>query len=292
MNRSSEFIKNKALFGGYPTQEYVDLYENMGVRYFVDLTQNGEKRTIPYITQYTYINYPIQDFRIPSCWSSFAKLIIKLVNIIKNLPVNNMIYVHCRGGHGRAGVVVACILCYIYKISAADALALTTKYHGNRKEMRDKWRKLGSPQTRSQKHFVTKFFEPLYIYNNYSKYFTAGFNNNFSLSVNLSNIGIFPTATEAFKYLQSKEVNSMTTNMIRGCTGPVWETRDEELMYYILQQKFDQHSKIKKNLLCTGLRCIIVCSNNLYWGKKEKNGRNILGSMMGILREELYVKSS
>lgn len=57
MNRCSYFIQNKALFGSYPTQESVLELEEHGVRYFVDLTHNGEKNTTPYETKYKYIRF-------------------------------------------------------------------------------------------------------------------------------------------------------------------------------------------------------------------------------------------
>ena len=287
MNRSSEFITNKAFFGSYPTQEYVDKLEHMGVTHFVDLTRVGEKRIVPYKTQYNYIHYPIEDRRVPSDWNSFARLIIYLVYIIKNLPTGNMIYVHCKGGHGRSGIVVACILCYMYKISPSEAIAKTTRYHSRRKEMREKWRKMGSPQTRSQKHFVSKFFEPLYIYKDYSKYLTAGFSNNSIISVTLPKLGVtFPTAMEAFRACESlslDEIDGQFEDLIS------WKTKKEKIMYYILKLKFDQHPTIKKNLLSSGLRPIIECSNDSFWGTNEVRGRNKFGKMVGTLREELLM---
>ena len=77
MNRSSEFIENKALFGCYPRQENVKELEDMGVRYFIDLTCKGEKNIVEYTTQYTYINFPIKDRRIPSKWSDFSVFILQ-----------------------------------------------------------------------------------------------------------------------------------------------------------------------------------------------------------------------
>ena len=143
MERTSEFVKNKALFGGYPIQEQVDLFESLGVRYFVDLTCDGEKKITPYKTEYTYIRYSIPDRRVPTNWRSFSQFIIKIGNIIKGLSDGNKLYLHCKGGHGRSGVVVACLLCYLYNMAPPEALSMTTKYHSCRKEMREKWRKMG-----------------------------------------------------------------------------------------------------------------------------------------------------
>jgi protein-tyrosine phosphatase len=166
MEKSSYFIKEKALFGGYPSQENVDFFESINVKYFVDLTSTGEKHIIPYKTNYEYLNYPILDGCSPKDWDNFAQFIYTLSKIIANLGIDEKIYIHCKGGHGRAGVVVACLLCHIYKLKPFHALVKTKKYHNNRVEMREKWRRLGSPQTKSQKNFVYNFFNPLYIYKN------------------------------------------------------------------------------------------------------------------------------
>ena len=301
MERSSEFVKNKALFGSYPLQEHVDLFETLGVRYFIDLTCDGEKRITPYKTKYTYIRYPILDRRVPTNWRTFAQFIIKVGTIIKNLSTGEKVYVHCKGGHGRSGIVVACLLCYLYKITPPEALSKTTRYHSRRKEMRDKWRKMGSPQTRSQKHFVTKFFEPLYIYRNYSKYFSAGFSNDANITVMVPGFGLFPTATSAFCAFKDptnteyvKRLEEVTdTDTIRKIAsetheGKDWEDIRESVMYNVLHLKFEQHNVIRSHLMNTGLRSIIVRSVDLYWGKLDNSGKNTLGKMLTILRKNLY----
>ena len=286
MDRSSEFIKNKALFGGYPTQEYVNEYESMGVRYFIDLTYEGEKKITPYKTKYVYIRYPIKDCRVPTNWETYAQFIIKLGDIIRELRTGQRIYLHCKGGHGRCGIVVASLLCYLYRYSAPDALSKTSEYHNRRKEMREKWRRIGSPQTRSQKHFVTKFFEPLYIYNNKSSYFTVGFNNDIDIPVDLPDIGVFPTVTDAFNMVKKKWVKE------NGETN--WDLVKDDIMYIVIKYKFKQHESIRKNLLGTGLRPIVSISNDSYWSKSSNNnhGKNTLGKLMMKLRHELYNTTS
>ena len=285
MDRSSYFVKNKALFGSYPTQEQVIQLESLGVRYFIDLTYLGEKRIIPYKTQYEYMKYSIPDRRVPTDWKSFAQFIINVGHIIKNLPPEQRIYVHCKGGHGRSGVVVACLLCYMYNISPSDALSKTSKYHSRRKEMREKWRKMGSPQTRSQKHFVTKFFEPLIIYKNYTTYFSSGFNNDAEFSVIIPGLGLFPTATSAFYAF--KDPNNTDIPEIHRIG-----TNEKIIMYNVLKYKFNQHETIRKNLTTTGLRPIIVRSVDPYWGMLENSGKNTLGKLLIKLRKNLYKSST
>jgi len=302
MDRSSEFIKNKGLFGGYPTQEHVTEYENMGIRFFIDLTFDGEKHITPYTTKYTYINYPIHDRRIPTDWKQFATFIIKIGNIIESLKQYEKIYIHCKGGHGRSGIVVACLLCHLYKISPSEAIEKTTKYHNRRPVMKEKWRRLGSPQTRSQKHFVSKFFEPLYIYKNYTKYFSTDFSNTADLTVIIPGFGMFPNADSAFNAfrdpLNDKYVGSLETatddneinKIISECKPRNdWDEVKKCIMYTILQHKFGQHTDIYNNLIQTGLRPIIVQSNDLYWGKNDNCGKNVMGKLISKLRKEFYL---
>jgi hypothetical protein len=167
MDRASYFIDNKALFGSYPTQESVIELENMGVKYFLNLTRYGEKGIFPYRTKYHYENYPIYDRSFPYNKISFSKLIIKYSKIIKELRENDKVYIHCRGGHGRSGIVVACILTYLYKINPQQAMEKTSFYHSKRKIMSEKWRSIGSPQVRVQKNFVSTLFKPVYITKHY-----------------------------------------------------------------------------------------------------------------------------
>jgi hypothetical protein len=280
MDRSSEFIKDKALFGAYPSQECVDEYERIGVRFFIDLTFSNEKNILPYETKYNYINYPIPDRRIPTNWKKFANLIVKIGDIIKSLEEGEKIYIHCKGGHGRSGIVVACMLCYLYNLTPAEAIDETTMYHNKRKHMKEKWRRIGSPQTRSQKHFVSKFFEPLFIYNNCNN-FLNGLNNSTDGKVTIPGIGTFATATVAFNTFKniSNNENQTISN---------WDNVKSSVMELILKYKFEQNANIRNNLLQTGLRPIIVQSVDLYWGKMDDTGLNMLGKIISKLREKFY----
>ena len=51
--------------------------------------------------------------------------------VLLELPAN-VLYVHCMGGHGRSGVVCACLLARLYALDAARALALTSALHAAR----------------------------------------------------------------------------------------------------------------------------------------------------------------
>jgi hypothetical protein len=158
---SNDSHVKKALFGGYPTQDQVYLLENMGVTWFVDLTLGNEKRTTPYIVtnKDKYITYPIVDQCVPSDIVGFVKFINKLVSIISSLMDNEKLYIHCKGGHGRSGLIVATLMCVMDEIGPERAIRDTTTSHNQRHMMKRKWKKIGSPQTRDQCRFLHSLFE-------------------------------------------------------------------------------------------------------------------------------------
>ena len=295
MERSSYFIKNRAMFGSFPTQEAVEELENNGVRCFVNLTHSHERRITPYQTKYKYISFPITDRHVPEDRHEFSKLVISLVEIIYTLEKGELMYIHCKGGHGRSGVVVAAILCYIFDMEPADALEHTTSYHSNRKSMREKWRKIGSPQTYQQKNFIHQMCRPIYFYRAYKRGRTAGFSNFTTHEVSVPGFGVFPTAEaaiQAYKDPDNKnyvvsQVNAKTPlySKYLGSKADVrkdWNKVREKLTLQILRLKFDQHPYLKENLINTGLSLII------HRAKGDVNGSNILGKLLCRLRSKYY----
>ena len=273
MDKCSYFIKNTAIFGGYPDQNTVNEFEDLGVKYFIDLTHSNESKITPYTTKYTYINFPIVDHYIPTDLNLFTRLILKITKIILNLDAKTKIFIHCKGGHGRAGVVISCLLCNIFNLSPKDALEYTNKCHSKRLIMKEKWRKIGSPQTFLQKRFVYKFFENL-MFNRYNNYGLSIYSKH---PINVPNLGIFQTVDEAFV-----EYNK---------TFSKDELDEYKNMEYLIKLKFDQHEDIKKNLLNTGLRPLIYYTkNDDYWGiiVDENSGKNMLGKILMDLRNFYY----
>lgn len=163
MENCSYFLNNKAYFGSYPTQENIDILEEHGVRTFVDLTFSNESKITPYKTKYLYISFPIHDNLIPNDDSLFIKLIHRLCYIILNTSPEHKIYIHCKGGHGRSGIIVSCLVCILMNMNSYEAINYTSKCHNNRKNMRLKWRGIGSPQTKQQKMFVHRICSDLEI---------------------------------------------------------------------------------------------------------------------------------
>lgn len=261
MERCSYFIPKKALFGSFPSQEAVSILESEGVKYFIDLTNKGERFIKKYVTIYNYINYPIKDHSVPDDKVSFSQLIIKLCDIICTLQNDDKIYIHCKGGHGRSGILVACILCKYYNLTPREALIETNRCHRNRLHMRERWRKIGSPQSINQKEFVYSFFKPFYFKKNI-------FNDNV-LSIDLG------TFKNTIQLLKSQNL-----------------TKQEQLdfMYKILQKKFNHCDELKENLLNTGLRPIIKTSIDTFWGSGiNGKGENNYGKILVKIRDDFFL---
>lgn len=305
MNFCSYFIENKALFGSFPTQKSLEELETHGVRYFINLTCKGERRIKPYSTKYNYIHYPIIDRNIPKDWKTFALFILKICQILDNLNDGEKIYIHCRGGHGRSGVVVACILCYYFKISSNEALRKTNEYHNNRIEMRDRWRKMGSPQNEMQKVFVRRFFDPLYYYSPYKTGRTIGFSNFSPHPVFIENFGTFPTSEAAFNAMKNPTNKIYVEKQLKASTPFVskrlgrtcilrsdWNDIRDDIMYDIIKRKFNQNIDIKENIINTGFRKIVMYTPSKYdnyWGNgKDGTGENKMGQLLMKLRDEFY----
>lgn len=305
MDNCSYFIKDKAMFGSFPTQESVKELEEQGVRYFIDLTTHEEKETkiIPYHTDHVYINYPIQDRHVPINWQSFAKFILTLCDIIKTSRPEFKVYIGCRGGHGRSGVVTASILCQLFQMSPEKALEYTTVCHSNRKTMKDRWRKIGSPQTYTQKKFIYKFFLPLRFYRTYKHVNTLGFSNFSHHPVSVPGVGTFNTSEGAFqahKNLEDAEyVKSQLfakTALISKFLGnkvtirPDWDLVKVDIMEHVIKLKFDQNEDARINLLNTGLRPIVEhIKDDDFWGDGEDGtGQNMLGKILTKIRNRYY----
>ena len=152
-NFCSEFIKDLGFFGKYPTNEELQILEDKGIDVIIDLT-NSKENLPPYTFSKEKIHFPIEDRRVPQDNENFRSL---LNLIIVRLNEGHKVYIHCKGGHGRSGLLVALLLRLMYDYNAEKALSLTHEFHQQRKIIKPRFRKMGSPQTRSQKDFVKNF---------------------------------------------------------------------------------------------------------------------------------------
>ncbi len=107
---------NKLLAGEYPrnideksSQKKINALLSFGVTVFIDLTEKDDKLS-PYsnmIGEATHLQFPIKDASVPES----TKLTTTVLDTIdKYIEQGEMVYVHCWGGVGRTGVIIACWL--------------------------------------------------------------------------------------------------------------------------------------------------------------------------------------
>jgi predicted NAD-dependent protein-ADP-ribosyltransferase YbiA (DUF1768 family) len=304
MDKCSYFIDNKAMFGGYPEQSFVESLEKDNVILFINLTCPSDK-LVPYSVsdKSELINFPIIDRSFPKDPQKYSKFIINVCNKLKSFKKDEKLYLHCKGGHGRAGIVVASILIYLFNLTPERGLCLTREYHNNRVNMRSKWRQIGSPQTKPQKLFVLNFFKPLYYFKSNLNNITNGFSTFSTHTVHIEGKGTFQNAEAAFQSFKNEEDKDFLNKLLM-CSDPYtakkigkscklrsdWFDIRDQIMYNIMKLKIDQHQCLKNDLLNTKLRYIIEKNKKEMYSQNFNNsGINKSGKILNRIREELLV---
>ncbi len=100
------------------------------------------------------------DQRVPDNIIEFVKFINKLVNIISGLTNCEKLYIHCKGGHGRSGLIAATLLCVMDEISPEKAIKETTLSHNQRHMMKKKWKKKDLLKPKLNVIFCIIFLDP------------------------------------------------------------------------------------------------------------------------------------
>lgn len=294
MDRCSYFIQNKALFGSYPDRDTVNELRENGVRIFIDVTNNNDNLDTytPYLDEEcTYLKYPIEDRSYPSNTITFIQFLLKITSYIDDTNFANKIYVHCKGGHGRAGLVVASLLCLTHNMSPELSLQLTTECHSNRLNMKDKWRIIGSPQTRSQKVFIFRLFKELFFFRNIKNSLSYGLSTFSEHPITLPNIGTFPSAECAYHALKDphndsyiNKLKNSTSSYAKKVAKTDFKSTREKIaaMKKIFIIKINTYPEIKQVLLNTNLRPIIFTGKDPFWG-----GENMIGKIWMDIRFKL-----
>lgn len=278
MDTCSYFIKDKALFGSYPNKpEVMNELVDVGVKYFVDLTTEKEKMRLN-VYDYGdlgYLNYEVKDRYIPENIYEFVLFIHKISNIIETLEEGELIYIHCKGGHGRCGIVVSCLLCYIYKYTSTQSLEMTNKYHNDRKVMNERWRKVGSPQTDKQKDFVHKLFKPIYLDNIHTKNTYYPLHNMFNCSIKCDNIYYKNINTYYYSMKDRKFFRELTNcknfykfkKIIENITENNIQGNEINILKYIIRIKYYSNNEVQDILKRTLLKPIKYTEDNINTGK-------------------------
>lgn len=160
-------VDNWVYAGEYPgakekdlLKEKIKIFEKSGINDFIDLTEEGE--LLPYAdhlnSDMRHYRFPIKDCQVPTSLTQMLDIVTCIYNLKSEY---HKIYVHCWGGVGRTGTVVACW--YVYNGYSADEALSKLDYH---KKFCPKSRiRMKSPTYESQKKYVYDF-EKYIIYEN------------------------------------------------------------------------------------------------------------------------------
>lgn len=155
----TNFYKN-AYFGGYPTKtEFNELLQKVRITEFIDLTTIKERQSLSYNYEFdlknnrniSYRNYCILDNKIPKCTETFLKLVLFTAEKIKK---NTAVYIHCKGGHGRSSLFVACLFMYLLSYNSEQSLYQTKEVHKQRKNLKDKYKDIEVPSSILQRKYI------------------------------------------------------------------------------------------------------------------------------------------
>lgn len=149
--------------GEYPGDKGADGAEmkirqclDFGITHFIDLTEEGE--LIPYEPlingRAEYTRFPIRDVSVPNDTESVRELMEKIKGWHNENPLAKF-YIHCWGGVGRTGVIVACFLGYFCHLDSERAIQKLRLLFGKCPKSVSRV----TPETFEQVDFVCRFIQ-------------------------------------------------------------------------------------------------------------------------------------
>jgi len=298
-----------------------DRYQTLNSKVVVETNTNTNSITEE-IKNLNYIKYSIADTKIPTNIQTFNNFIS---NLLTKLKQNKKLYVHCRGGAGRSGLVCVILLKLYLKIELKEAYNKVKTAFYQRKNLSAKMLKLGAPQTKLQYRFVNDYFsdkikfysknEPYFEFSNFypikltiddkeyassehyyqaSKYMHVNktkYNDLVELIRTQSTAGkayYLAKMTKRTQYKWQIQLNQLIEKYSDCKIDPDWENKKMKVMKKVLLIKFS-NSKLKELLLSTNNKEIIENSpRDYFWGcGRDNSGRNELGKMLMQIREKL-----
>ena len=159
--QSYEVRANGIIYAGeYPgdkndelARQKIEQMHHFGIRHFIDLTEEGELRPYSHLLPAgtTYTRFPIADCGAPKSIESVQSLLLRIEELKK---MNGYVYVHCWGGVGRTGTIIACYLSQNWK--EPDLNLVLDALRRNFSEMpKSAYKK--TPETKEQIDFIKQF---------------------------------------------------------------------------------------------------------------------------------------
>lgn len=305
----------------------MEILKDLGIEYIVNLQEEKElDKNYKKLTQdFQIINLEVVDRKI----AEDEKIIELLDTLYELVKEKHKIYIHCLGGKGRTGVIVALLLSKYYGYGATNSLKKTQELFDTRKDKGDKCPK--SPQTKEQKDQVKRLLstERTYTRETEHAFLFTGFGKDYSLYPIFSNYYMkdftdkdddiwhsneqFYHAMKAIEFEDEEMYNKIrkTDNpqssknygrKVKNFNEKRWAKVSYEYMLEGLRYKF-QDKKLKKYLLNTGDKLIIESSPwDKVWGTGLEighydamdpemfKGKNLLGKALMEIRKEISNK--
>ena len=127
-------ISDRVLFGAHPSSNTIQSLVDAGVTTVVSLVTDEEiKKYNLYQSEgpIKILRMPIPDGGITSDDDTFA-LAHRLAVLLET--TDEVIYIHCRSGHGRTGIVAACLVSEVMRYDPPRAIKYVQLCHKSRKE--------------------------------------------------------------------------------------------------------------------------------------------------------------
>jgi len=159
---ASTLVPGKLYFGGMPSKRQLRILQEQGVHTLVNVMTEEERRRFPYETcplslQMNVLYFPIVDQNIPQNAREFTRWIHRLSEHF-DATSSRVIYIHCRGGHGRSALVSGCLLLYASLFhNAQDCIRFLTQSHRSRKILNPKYLHQPCPVAHCQRMFLKDF---------------------------------------------------------------------------------------------------------------------------------------
>lgn len=139
---------------GETAKEKLEQMYAFGIRHFIDLTEKGE--LVPYDhllpADVTYNRFPIPDVSIPSSIEDARRVVECIADYAQR--DQGKVYVHCWGGVGRTGTIIACYLAEQSEKPSYELALNELRYYFSQMP-KSAYRV--TPETKAQENFIREY---------------------------------------------------------------------------------------------------------------------------------------
>jgi len=112
--------------------------------------ENKEGLLTQKVSDLQFVHLPITDKDI----AGDDDILHLIEDMERRMLGGERIFIHCRGGHGRTGTVIAVLLAKLFNLDAYEALEKTQQYHDHREDVKQKPGVYSCPETALQTNQV------------------------------------------------------------------------------------------------------------------------------------------